>query len=86
MISCLSIFTIIIPNSEKFFTSEFKRQDFISAIEYKDQEFLDLKNKRKDFSSKVIFYFGDSHVFNTLPSLSKVHREFDFDRIFIRDS
>ena len=86
LISCLSIFTIIIPNSEKFFTSKFKRQDFISAIEYKDQEVLELKNKRKDFSSKVIFYFGDSHVFNTLPSLSKVHREFDFDRIFIRDS
>ena len=85
-ISCLSIFLIIIPHGEKFFTGKFKQEDFISVIENKPEEFLDLNNKREDFSSKVIFYFGDSHIFNTLPSLYKVHKKFDFDRIFIRDS
>ena len=85
-ISCLSIFLIIIPHGEKFFTGKFKQEDFISVIENKPEEFLDLNNKREDFSSKVIFYFGDSHIFNTLPSLYKVRKKFDFDRIFIRDS
>ena len=85
LISFLGIIFINVSLKDKLFTGKFPQEDFKVFMKHLPKEFSRLDLKSKIPNSKVIYFFGDSHIFNTLPSLYKVKKSLGFDQILIRN-
>ena len=68
---------------EILFASNFKSNDFIPAIKYTLRDYPNARNFPKENKNKKIYVLGDSHRFNTYPSLKKIATNFGFKEVLL---
>ncbi len=83
MFSLIVIIFLDLFLGKMLYASNFSNHDFIPAAKYASRDYPSSYNFLKESKNKKIYFLGDSHRFNTFPSLEKVAVNFGFEDVLL---